>query len=194
VTPAADFPPDRALVDRARGGDAEAFNQLVVRHQDRIYTAILRFCGDAEDARDISQRAFVNAWRKIGDFKGDAAFSTWIYRIAFNQAVSFRREGGRSRTVSIHGREEGAISEPVDDRRPGDRLDSEESRRKVQEALALLDPGDRKVLILRELEERSYDEIAAILEVPKGTVRSRLFRARQELKEKLRILIGTPAE
>src|SRR5688572_15836313 len=180
-----DVPADRELILRARQGDGDAFGLLVVRHQDRIYAAVLRFCGDAEDAREIVQRAFINAWRRLDSFKGDAAFSTWMYRIAFNESVSFRREGGRRRPVPMP--ETGA--DPADDRRPGDRLDSEESRAQVQQALDRLDPEERKILILKELEDRSYDEIAEILEIPKGTVRSRLFRARAALREKLERLL-----
>ncbi|HEY3226945.1 MAG TPA: sigma-70 family RNA polymerase sigma factor [Planctomycetota bacterium] len=186
-------PDDRDLVERSRRGDGEAFGRLVERHQDRIYTAVLRFCGDPEDARDIVQRAFINAWRRLEAFKGDCAFSTWMYRIAFNESVSFRREGGRRKLVPIQGRDEEPVAEPVDDRRPSERMEVEEGRRKVQEALNLLDPGERKILILKELEERSYDEIAEILEIPKGTVRSRLFRAREALREKLKVLMGAPA-
>ena len=180
-----DLPPDRELVDRARKGDGDAFGLLVVRHQDRIYTAVLRFCGDAEDARDIVQRAFLNAWRRLESFKGDAAFSTWMYRIAFNESVSFRREGGRRRLAPLTE----SAPEPADDRRPGDRLDSTEARGQVQQALSLLDPDERKIIILKELDGRSYDEIAEIMEIPKGTVRSRLFRAREVLRDKLRIIL-----
>jgi RNA polymerase sigma-70 factor, ECF subfamily len=186
-----EIPADRDLVERARRGDSDAFGMLVVRHQDRIYTAVLRFCGDAEDARDIVQRAFINAWRRLASFKGDSAFSTWMYRIAFNESVSFRRGGGSRKHVTLEGRDGESAVEPADDRRPGDRLDSEENRAKVQEALNQLDPEERKILILKELEDRSYDEIAEILEIPKGTVRSRLFRAREALREKLKILLKT---
>ena len=185
----ADGPADRDLVDRARKGDRDAFSFLVVRHQDRIYTAVLRFCGDAEDARDIVQRAFLNAWRRLDAFKGDSAFTTWMYRIAFNESVSFRREGGRRKLVALQGRDGEPGPEPADDRRPSDRLESEEGKGKVQEALNQLDPDERKILILKELEDRSYDEIAEILEIPKGTVRSRLFRAREALREKLKVLM-----
>jgi RNA polymerase sigma-70 factor, ECF subfamily len=184
-----DAPSDRDLVQRARQGDRDAFGLLVVRHQDRIYTAVLRFCGDAEDARDIVQRAFINAWRRLDSFKGDSAFSTWMYRIAFNESVSFRREGGRKRGVSLDGAK---AVEPADDRGPGDRMESVEAQGKVQEALNRLDPEERKILILKELEDRSYDEIAEILEVPKGTVRSRLFRARESLRGALKIVLKTP--
>lgn len=184
--------PDRELVDRARRGDRDAFGTLVVRHQDRLYTAVLRFCGDAEDARDIVQRAFVNAWRRLESFKGDSAFSTWMYRIAFNESVSFRREGGRRKHVSLSGDDADSRPEPTDDRRPADRLESSESCAQVQEALNQLDPEERKILILKELEDRSYDDIADILGIPKGTVRSRLFRAREALRERLRVMMKSP--
>jgi RNA polymerase sigma-70 factor, ECF subfamily len=184
-----DIVPDRELVERARKGDGDAFGLLVVRHQDRIYTAVLRFCGDADDARDIVQRAFLNAWRRLDSFKGDAAFSTWMYRIAFNESVSFRRESGRRRLVPLQGPDGESGPEPADDRRPGDRLESAEARGQVQQALTLLDPDERKIIILKELDGRSYDEIAEIMDIPKGTVRSRLFRAREVLRDKLRILL-----
>ena len=184
-------PADRDLIDRARRGDRDAFGILVVRHQDRIYNAVLRFCGDAGDAAEVVQRAFVNAWRRLDSFKGDSAFSTWMYRIAFNESVSLRREGGRRRLQSLDGRDGESAPVAADDRRPSDRLESEENRRKVQEALNQLEPGERKILILKELEGRSYDEIAEILEIPKGTVRSRLFRARESLRERLKTLIET---
>jgi RNA polymerase sigma-70 factor (ECF subfamily) len=182
--------PDRELVQRCRSGEPSAFNELVARHQDRVYAGVLRFCGNAEDAADIVQRAFINAYRKIGDFKGDAAFSTWIYRIAFNQAISFRRENRRT-TVSIHGREEERGIEPAETPNPGEKMESEETGRKVQQALDQLEEADRQIILLKDLQGHSYDDIAAILQVPKGTVRSRLHRARLELKIRLKAFIGT---
>ncbi len=183
--------PDRELVARCQLGEAAAFNELVTRHQDRVYAAVTRFCGNAEDAADVVQRAFINAYRKLGEFKGDAAFSTWIFRIAFNQAISFRRENRRP-SVSIHAKDEdGLIAEPVDERGPGESMESAETQRKVQQALERLDEEDRKIIILKDLQGHSYDEIAEILQVPKGTVRSRLHRARMDLKEKLKPILGT---
>ena len=182
--------PDRELVRRCQEGETAPFDELVVRHQDRLYTAITRFCGDAEDASDITQRAFLNAFRKIGDFKGDAAFSTWIYRIGFNQAISFRREHKRA-PVSIYSRDNELIVEPSEERSPSAGMESIETGRKVQQALDLLDEDDRKIILLKDLQGHSYDDIAGIMEVPKGTVRSRLHRARMELKEKLKAFIGT---
>jgi len=184
---------DRQLVQKAQQGDGEAFRILVVRHQDRIFNAVLRFCGNHEDACDITQKAFINAFRKMSEFKGDSAFSTWMYRIAFNLSVSFRRDAGRQRIVSIHGKDDELLIEPAVDRPPGERMENEDNQRKVQEALNGLDPDDRKIIVLKELEERSYDDIASILGIPKGTVRSRLFRARIALKERLKAVIGSTA-
>ena len=183
--------PDRELVALCQRNDATAFAELVARHQDRVYAAVVRFCGNAEDACDIVQRAFINAFRKIGDFKNDAAFSTWIYRIAFNQAISHRRENRRA-TVSIHSKEgDGLIVEPSEERPPGEAMESEETRRKVQEGLERLEENDRQIIILKDLQGQSYDEIAAVLNIPKGTVRSRLHRARLELREQLKPIMGT---
>jgi len=182
--------PDRELVLRCQSSEPQAFNELVSRHQDRIYTAICRFCGNSEDASDITQRAFINAFRKIHEFKNDAAFSTWIYRIAFNQAISFRRENRRP-SVSLYSKEDELVHEPADDRSPGEGLEARETQKKVQQALDLLDEEDRKIILLKDLQGCSYDDIAQILAIPKGTVRSRLHRARLELKGKLRSFIGT---
>jgi RNA polymerase sigma-70 factor (ECF subfamily) len=182
--------PDRELVVRCQRQDATAFNELVTRHQDRVYGAITRFCGNAEDASDITQRAFINAYRKIQEFKGDSAFSTWIYRIAFNQAISFRRENRRS-TVSLYSKDDELVNEPVDDRSPTESMETQETQRKVQQALERLDEGDRQIIVLKDLQGNSYDEIAAIMQIPKGTVRSRLHRARLELKAKLKEIMGT---
>jgi RNA polymerase sigma-70 factor (ECF subfamily) len=182
--------PDRELVLRCQASEPEAFNELVCRHQDRIFTAISRFCGNSEDASDITQRAFINAFRKIHEFKNDAAFSTWIYRIAFNQAISFRRENRRP-SVSLYSKEDELIHEPTDDRGPGESLEARETQKKVQQALDLLEEDDRQIILLKDLQGCSYDDIAQILAIPKGTVRSRLHRARLELKGKLRSFIGT---
>ncbi len=179
--------PDPDLVSRARSGHADAFRILVERHQDKLYSAVLRFCGDATDAEDILQRAFVNAWRKLPDFQGDSAFSTWMFRIAFNQAVSFRREGARHRRPSLDATDgEGRGIEPAVHSDPSDGPVADDERRRVLRALDALDPGDRGILVLKDLEDKPYAEIAEILGIPVGTVRSRLFRARQALKEILK--------
>jgi RNA polymerase sigma-70 factor (ECF subfamily) len=182
--------PDRELVLRCQRSETRAFDELVARHQDRVYTAVTRFCGNAEDAADIVQRAFINAFRKIEEFKGDSAFSTWIYRIAFNQAISFRRENRRT-AVSIYARDDEKVAEPAVESNPTEKLEGEETKKKVQQALELLEEGDRQIILLKDLQGHSYDEIAGIMQIPKGTVRSRLHRARLELKSKLKPYIGT---
>ena len=182
--------PDRELVVRCQRNESGAFDELVARHQDRVFTAVTRFCGNAEDAADIVQRAFINAFRKIQEFKGDSAFSTWIYRIAFNQAISFRRENKRN-TVSIYGKDDDKIVEPAVESNPTEKIEGEETQKKVQQALEMLEEGDRQIILLKDLQGHSYDEIAAIMQIPKGTVRSRLHRARLELKSKLKSYIGT---
>src|SRR6185295_13621867 len=174
--------PDRELVIRCQRNEPRAFDELVARHQDRVYTAVMRFCGNAEDAADVVQRAFINAFRKIQEFKGDSAFSTWIYRIAFNQAISFRRENRRT-MVSLQATEDDKSVEPA--------VESNPTEKKVQQALDQLEEGDRQIILLKDLQGHSYDEIAGIMQIPKGTVRSRLHRARLELKSKLKSYIGT---
>jgi len=163
----------------------------VARHQDRVYTAVTRFCGNAEDAADIVQRAFINAFRKIQEFKGDSAFSTWIYRIAFNQAISFRRENRRPSVSIYSSKDDEKVVEPAVDSNPTEKLEGEETQKKVQQALEMLEEGDRQIILLKDLQGHSYDEIASIMQIPKGTVRSRLHRARLELKSKLKSYIGT---
>jgi RNA polymerase sigma-70 factor (ECF subfamily) len=182
--------PDRELVLRCQRNESRAFDELVARHQDRVFSAVTRFCGNAEDAADVVQRAFINAFRKIQEFKGDSAFSTWIYRIAFNQAISFRRENRRP-TVSIDAKEDDKSIEPAVESNPTEKLEGEETQKKVQQALEQLEEGDRQIILLKDLQGHSYDEIAAIMQIPKGTVRSRLHRARLELKSKLKSYIGT---
>jgi RNA polymerase sigma-70 factor (ECF subfamily) len=183
--------PDRELVLLCQRHESAAFNELVVRHQDRIFGAIARFCGNAEDAADIAQRAFINAFRKISEFKNDSAFSTWIYRIAFNQAISFRRENRRPALSIDASKDDERGVEPSVDVNPTEKLEGEETQKKVQQALELLEEGDRQIILLKDLQGHSYEEIAAVLQIPKGTVRSRLHRARLELKAKLKSYMGT---
>src|SRR5579859_5492787 len=155
--------PDRELVVRCQRSENRAFDELIARHQDRVYSAVARFCGNAEDAADIVQRAFINAFRKIQEFKGDSAFSTWIYRIAFNQAISFRRENRRA-TVSIYSKDDVKVVELVNEKTTTEKIEGEETKRKVQQALDLLDAGDRQIILLKDLQGHSYDEIADIMQ------------------------------
>ena len=187
---------EAGLVARCQGGDREAFDALVRLHQDRVYNAIVRFTGDRDRALDIAQKAFLNAFLKIRQFEAKSSFGTWLYRIAINLSISEGR-GRRGEPVSLsvvgaRGREEGADFDPPDPGGAPDRpLESRETQAVVQAAIRSLDEEFRAVLVLRDIEDRSYDEIAAVLGLPKGTVRSRLHRARTELKVKLEKILGT---
>jgi RNA polymerase sigma-70 factor (ECF subfamily) len=184
--------PDARLVEAALQGDRDAFGDLVVRYQDRLFNTLLRIAGSREDAADAVQDAFVQAYLKLESFRGDAQFFTWLYRIAMNMALSRRR---RRRPVgSLEAVKSSAGEEPMDAAAgPDGRLLATERAEQVQTALADLGEQHRKILVLRELEGCSYEVIADILELPVGTVRSRLFRARLQLRQKLRSLWGEEA-
>jgi RNA polymerase sigma-70 factor (ECF subfamily) len=175
---------DARLVEAAQEGDRDAFGDLVRRYQDRLFNTMLRIAGSREDAADAVQDAFVQAYLKLETFRGDAQFFTWLYRIAMNVALSRRR---RMRAIgSLDAAKDCAGEEPVDaTNSPGERLLVQEQVEQVQSALADLGEQHRKILVLREMEGCSYELIADILELPVGTVRSRLFRARMQLREKL---------
>jgi RNA polymerase sigma-70 factor, ECF subfamily len=175
---------DAQLIEAARAGDSEAFGQLVERYQDRLYNSLLRVLGSTEDARDAVQDAFVQAYLKLDTFRGSAAFYTWLYRVAFNLAMSHARK--RRPKTSLDEAKESFGCEPVDGQpTPDEHLVRRERVQLVHAALAALDVDYRKILVLRELEGCRYDQIAEILELPVGTVRSRLFRAREQLREQL---------
>lgn len=182
---------DAELVRRCQAGSAEAFDDLVRRHQEKIFNSTYRFCGDRETAADLTQHAFLNAYRKIRDFQGDAAFSTWIYRIAFNLCMSHRRDAGRHRLASLTSGSEGRMVEPSYEENAGERMEKDDTQRAVQEALGRLAEEEREIIILKDLEDRSYEEIGAILEIAPGTVRSRLHRARQSLRDQMKPFLGT---
>ncbi|MGD9648240.1 MAG: sigma-70 family RNA polymerase sigma factor [Pirellulales bacterium] len=175
---------DAELIAAALDGQSLAFGELVCRYQDRLYHALVHLVGSADDARDIAQDAFVQAYVKLESFQGASAFYTWLYRIAMNLAASrFRRQ---RRQVSVEAARDHAGEEPAAlDRGPGERLMQAERVGQVQTALLALSDEHRHVLVLRELEGWSYETIADTLDLPVGTVRSRLHRARIELRTQL---------
>lgn len=184
---------DASLIDSALAGDTGAFGQLVERYQDRLYNALVRFLGSAEDARDVTQDTFLQALTKLRTFRRESAFYTWLYRIGFNLAMSRRRREKPCVSIDRLTREAGA--EPSDNGAPPDRglLDAERAT-KVQLALGRLAEEQRQVVVLREIENCSYETMAEILDVPIGTVRSRLFRARLQLKEYLEEVLQEEVE
>lgn len=190
--------PDAALVARSREGDLDAFQQLVEKHQKKMLNIAYRMVGDYEDACEAVQDAFVSVYRSIKSFRGDAKFSTWITTITLNHARN-RLKQARSRNVHIaysldeplQGDDGEMKREPVSGE-PSilDRLESRDIRSKVKECIEALDPEFREVIILRDLQDFSYEEIGAALKTREGTVKSRLFRAREAVKDCLKQALG----
>jgi RNA polymerase sigma-70 factor, ECF subfamily len=166
---------DTELIAASLAGDTAAFGELVSRYQNRLYHSLVHMLGSAEDAKDVAQDAFVLAFQKLGTFRGDAQFYSWLFRIAMNAAVNFRRRV-RSLGASI-------------DARPEQPLEQAERQRIVRAALAQLSDEFRMPLVLCEIDGLKYEEIAELLKCPIGTVRSRIHRARLELREKLQRLL-----
>lgn len=180
---------DDPLIDETLAGSNDAFDQLVRKYQDRLYNTIVHVMGSADDARDVVQEAFIQAYVKLDSFHRNAGFYTWLYRIAFNAAVSHQRR--KRAVISVDQTRELSGHEPVDDGLgPQDRLEQSERVEQVRRALDALTDEHRTVLVLRELEECDYETIAGILQVPIGTVRSRLHRARLEMRDVLGRMLG----
>jgi len=172
---------DTQLIERTLSGDRSAFNGLVTKHQDRLYSSMLGVTGSAEEAEDVVQDAFVRAFTKLSSFQQSSQFFTWLYRIAFNTALS-RHRRRRSRVSLDYTRETTGL-EPVDDAEsPEEPMLRRERVAMVRQAMDQLTEEHRMILVLREMDENSYETIAEILEISIGTVRSRLSRARFQLK------------
>lgn len=176
---------DGELIAETLRGHREAFGVLVRRYQDRLYNAMVHTVGNAEDARDVVQDTLLQAFRRLETFRSSSAFYTWLYRIALNTAASRRRR--KQVPVSVDHARETRGDEPVDaGPAPGERLEREERCRRVRQAIALLPEEQRAVLVLRDLDGLHYEEIAVILDLPVGTVRSRLHRARLQFRDVLK--------
>lgn len=168
-------------ISRARGGDREAFGELVEQYRDNVYRLAYRMCGNAYDADEAAQEAFVAAWRALPNFRGDAKFSTWLYRLTTNAAIDVMRREKRHQTVG-----DGEMMELADDAdSPQETVERTEQQEAVQKALATLSEEYREVLLLRYMEELDYAEIAEVLQLPSGTVKSRINRAKAALKTAL---------
>ncbi|HMF49871.1 MAG TPA: sigma-70 family RNA polymerase sigma factor [Candidatus Saccharimonadales bacterium] len=180
---ASDSISDADYVRRLQRGETEAFEMLVRRHEKTIFNLVYRMLGDYDEAAEVSQEVFLSAYRAIGQFRGDANFSTWLYRIALNHTSTRRKTLIRrqQRNVAIED------TEPVRDLQPGpaETMEKKEIRERVQRALNSLEPDDATVILLRDLQDIPYEEVARLLEIPVGTVKSRLHRARQALKSQL---------
>jgi RNA polymerase sigma-70 factor, ECF subfamily len=174
---------DAECVQRLQHGETDAFEILLRRHEKAIFNLVYRMLGDYDEAAEVSQEVFLSAFRAVGQFRGDANFSTWLYRIALNHSITRRKSLGtrQQRRVPIES------ADPLSDPQPGppETLERKQIRERVQQALGQLDPQDAQVLLLRDLQDIPYDEVARVLEIPVGTVKSRLHRARQALKARL---------
>jgi RNA polymerase sigma-70 factor (ECF subfamily) len=182
---------DWELVQRARGGDQEAYRVLVERYQRRIAALALGMLHNEEDALDVVQETFTRAYQHLDRFKGEAAFYTWIYRIAYNLCVDQQRRSGQHPEVPIDSHDRGEEAPlPLPDGPPADepfeRLRDTEIAERLHTAMKELTPDHQAVILLREVEGLSYAEISQVLECPKGTVMSRLHYARRRLQARLR--------
>lgn len=188
---------DQLLVQRVQSGDQKAFELLVIKYQRRIFRLISRFIRDQSLAEDVAQETFLRAYRAIGQFRGDSQFYTWLYRIAVNTAKKTIADGARDPVV----RESSTISDDGETFVPGEQLiDMEtpeavlggrEIARTVNAAMDALPEDLRTAIALREIEGMSYEDIAQVMRCPVGTVRSRIFRAREAIAKQLRPLLGT---
>jgi RNA polymerase sigma-70 factor (ECF subfamily) len=181
-----------ALIDRAKAGDTDAYGKLVTLHQDRIFATVLRHVRDEHKARDITQDAFIQAYKAIQSYEDRARFTTWLHRIALNLVTSrhrhesaLKRGGGQNR-ASLDA--EGVPEPDAGLRSPDQVVEADEIGVLVRAAIDELEEEYRTVIVLRDLQGMSYEEIADVLDVPAGTVRSRLHRGRERLKDKLKHL------
>ena len=183
--------PDLELVDRWRDGDQDAFAQLVKRHERRVFGLLMRMLGSREEAEDAAQDTFLNLHRHGHRFRREARFSTFVYRVAVNAALNRRRSLGRRRSHMESLALQQAVGEalPQGPVGPEQATAGDEIRQRVQREILSLPKNLRAPVILYDLEGLSYGEIAAILEVAEGTVKSRIHRARQALREKLADLV-----
>ena len=180
---------EEELIRRAAQGDDGAFEQLVLAHQRQVYNLCLRICCNEADAMDLSQEAFIRAWRGLGQYQFGAELSTWLYRLTRNVCIDFLRAQKRRQTVPLHlNDDEGETELPLPDTAEGpeERAVAGERRRALAQAMQALSPEHREILTLRVIEDLPYEQIAQILGVRTGTVKSRLARARISLKNILK--------
>jgi len=187
---------DQVLVERAQGGDQRAFDQLVSKYQRKLGRLLARFIRDPAEVEDVAQEAFLKAYRALPSFRGESAFYTWLYRIGINTAKNYLVSQGRRAPTSTEFDADEAegfedASQLRDINTPESLLLSKQIGETVNSAMESLPDELRTAIVLREIEGLSYEEIAGIMDCPIGTVRSRIFRAREAVAAKLRPLLDT---
>ena len=187
---------DQALVERAQGGDQKAFDQLVSKYQRKLERLLSRYVRDAAEVEDVAQEAFIKAYRALPGFRGDSAFYTWLYRIGINTAKNYLVAQGRRAPPSTgfdaeeaEGFDDAALLRDINT--PESLLMTKQIGETVNAAMAALPEELRRAIMLREIDGLSYEEIAATMDCPIGTVRSRIFRAREAVAGRLRPLLDT---
>nr|WP_297284491.1 sigma-70 family RNA polymerase sigma factor [uncultured Agathobaculum sp.] len=177
---------EKHILARAKRGELDAFEELVRRYEKRVYAVALRSSGSPEDAADIVQEVFLRAWRSIESFRGDSGFSTWLFRITMNLCVDFaRHKQAQPQTQSIVDEEENERQVPDTAPTPEEHLENRELGRELAAALEEISEEHRRIVLLRDVSGMSYTEIADVLEISEGTVKSRLSRARIALRKVL---------
>jgi len=184
--------PERQLLERARTGDPDAFSILVERYSGRLFGSCFNFLGNRQDAEDCVQDTFIKAFRAIGEFNFMASFYTWIYRIAINTCLDFRRKNRKHMALSLDmavETEDSQVFCQIADQGPlpDERLESAELQRIIREEINRLPDLLKNILVMRDLDGLSYHELAEILQLSEGTVKSRLSRARHQLMEQVRL-------
>ena len=181
---------DESLLSRSREGDLEAFAELIREHEGRVYGIVCQYVKDEEDARDLTREVFYKAYRSLDRFKGSSRFSSWVCRIAINRSIDYLRRKKNVRFESLDepiGTDDGEVERDIPDRAatPEGLVEQRELSAKIAEAIERLSPKLRAVTVLREYQGLSIEEISETLRVSEGTVKSRIFRARERLRELL---------
>lgn len=179
---------DQQLIQDCLSGQTESFGELVLRYQDRLFNSLVKILGSRDEALDVAQDAFTQAYQKLSTFRGDSQFYSWLFRIGFNAAITQQRKKKRRNAVSLDNIKDNTrqeISENREDLCPSHSMQLTEQQTMVHKVLSELSDEYRIVIVLKEMEGNSYEEISQLVGCPVGTVRSRLHRARLELKERL---------
>ena len=180
---------DQQFIRSTLDGETEVFGRLIHKHKDRLFNGMVQILRSETEAEDVVQEAFLLAFTKLATFKGNSAFFTWLYRIAYNVAVTRIRR--RKPTVSLYGKpDQSPMDFPGEGPMPEDRLKQQEQISQLNQALERLSEEHRAILVLREMDELDYDAISEILDLPIGTVRSRLHRARNHLRDHLEAIVN----